>query len=581
VRRELLTLETDPRSPERGQYAFVQSLVREVAYNTLARRDRKARHLAAARFFESLGSDELAGALAGHYLAAYRNAPEGAEANAVAAQARIALRAAAERATALGSHTQAVAFLEQALSVTTDPRDRALLLERAGSSASLAADHEAAERCLVQAIEIQRRLGDRSAAARTTAELGAAFMHGSRHDRALATLEPSAMEFSDLVGDPGTVALDSQLARALFLGQQNQRGVEVADRALAAAERLDLVEIVADTLVTRGSALCGLRRCYEGVGAIRAGIDLAQAQGLMAIAWRGLTNLSAFLADSDVRGELEAARTALALAARRGDRAGYAFTLLNATLAAVDTGDWEWARGENDTAMETAPGDVERALLTWSRLVIGSLRGEDLAEEASWLERFLGGSDEKAWRESVLDVRFWVDFGTGGLSDAYDAAMEHAQVHSDEASHVYLYAAICALWERDRERAASALAALDSTEAHGRVVDMNRRTIRAGLAALEGRTGDALSAFREVLAGWRELGSPWRVALTAITMATLLEPTDTEVRAAADAAREILVRLEAAPFIARLDAALAGPSDRTGHSAAPKTASAAPLATTR
>jgi predicted ATPase len=68
VRRELLVLDVDPRSPERGQYAFVQALIREVAYNTLARRDRKIRHLAAARFFESLGTDELAGGLAGHYL---------------------------------------------------------------------------------------------------------------------------------------------------------------------------------------------------------------------------------------------------------------------------------------------------------------------------------------------------------------------------------------------------------------------------------------------------------------------------------------------------------------------------------
>jgi hypothetical protein len=39
VRRELLTLEADPRSPERGQYAFVQALIREVTSNTLARAD--------------------------------------------------------------------------------------------------------------------------------------------------------------------------------------------------------------------------------------------------------------------------------------------------------------------------------------------------------------------------------------------------------------------------------------------------------------------------------------------------------------------------------------------------------------
>ena len=68
VRRELLTVNADPRSPERGQYSFVQSLIREVAYNQLSRQERKTRHLAAARWFETLGDDELAGALAGHYV---------------------------------------------------------------------------------------------------------------------------------------------------------------------------------------------------------------------------------------------------------------------------------------------------------------------------------------------------------------------------------------------------------------------------------------------------------------------------------------------------------------------------------
>src|SRR3954452_5208751 len=115
VRRELLTQDLDPRSAERGQYSFVQALIREVAYNTLARRDRKTRHLAAARFFESLGTDELAGALASHYLAAHENAGEPAEADALARQARIALQAAADRAAELGAHDQAVGFIEQAL----------------------------------------------------------------------------------------------------------------------------------------------------------------------------------------------------------------------------------------------------------------------------------------------------------------------------------------------------------------------------------------------------------------------------------------------------------------------------------
>ena len=57
ARREILAREIDERSAEHGQYSFVQGLTREVAYNTLSKKDRKLRHLAAARYFEQLGSD--------------------------------------------------------------------------------------------------------------------------------------------------------------------------------------------------------------------------------------------------------------------------------------------------------------------------------------------------------------------------------------------------------------------------------------------------------------------------------------------------------------------------------------------
>ena len=40
---EILDIEDDPRSPERGQYTFVQSLIREVAYRRLGRQDRRAK----------------------------------------------------------------------------------------------------------------------------------------------------------------------------------------------------------------------------------------------------------------------------------------------------------------------------------------------------------------------------------------------------------------------------------------------------------------------------------------------------------------------------------------------------------
>ena len=42
VRKEVLVVQADPRSPEHGQYGFLQDLLRKVAYETLAKPDRKA-----------------------------------------------------------------------------------------------------------------------------------------------------------------------------------------------------------------------------------------------------------------------------------------------------------------------------------------------------------------------------------------------------------------------------------------------------------------------------------------------------------------------------------------------------------
>src|SRR4029077_1458344 len=191
-----------------------------------------------------------------------------------AGQARIALRAAAERAATLGAHDQAVAFFEGSLTVTTDPAARAELLERAGDEASAAGHHDAAKRHLAEAIGIQRDLGDRPGISRATAALGRALLGSYRTSEALALLEPAATEFADLATEPSVIALDGQLARAYFLSDDHRRAIEVADRVLEAAERADLGAIVADTLVTKGTALAILGRATVGRGANRAGLEL-------------------------------------------------------------------------------------------------------------------------------------------------------------------------------------------------------------------------------------------------------------------------------------------------------------------
>ena len=558
VRRELLTLEVDARSPERGQYNFVQALIREVAYNTFAKKDRKARHLAAARFFEQLGSEELAGALAGQYLAAHANATPGPEAEALAAQARIALKAAADRAASLGAHDQAVAFLEQALTVTTDPSEEADLLERAGESAMTAAHYDRSETLLRRAIELHRQRDDRIAAARATSALAQALLRGDRVEAALGLLVPASAEFADLSPDPVVVALDGWLARAYASNEEHRSAIEVAEGVLDAAEHRDLRAILADALVTKGFALGSLGRLREGVGVIRAGEELArdnelQGTRLHALAVRGLFQL-----EIDVAAALDGVREGLALARRVGDRSSMLRFINNVGYTAFLAGDWDVALAELDAGL--AEENLERAHhvdMLSNALIVRACRGEPVAEGLAQLELMIAGNTEPYDSAPVEDAKANAALAEGRLDDARAAWRRNAELIAWLAPSSFYQAARPALWNRDVAAVQADLAALDATGFHGSVVELRRMTIRAGLAAMEGRSADALALYREALRGWRDAGLPWDQALTGIDMATLLEPSEPEVRSAAGSAREILVRLGAKPFLQRLDAAMA------------------------
>jgi tetratricopeptide (TPR) repeat protein len=568
VRRELLELEADPRSPERGQYRFVQSLIREVSHGTLGRRERRARHLAAARHFEALGDDELAGALAAHYLAAYEASAEGPEAEAVAVQARLALRGAAERAATLGAHEQAVAYLEQALTVTTDPAEQAPLLERAGASASLAGRHDAAEGYLRRAIELERATGDRVGVARATADLGAALLHGRHGDVALALLEGASNEFADLEGDPVGAALGGQLARAYFLTGNLRRAVEIADPALRTAEHLDLIPIVADLLVTKGSALTGDGRSTEGLALLRVGQELAEKHGLAYTLLRAVSNRAAMESSRDPKAALEIARAGLVAARRLGRQD--AVVTENAAWAAVRVGEWAWGLHLVDEALAEDFESADRAELLTNLVHFHAYLGNPTHDPLAEVERLTAGATDPYRIANLEWAKALVAFAEGRLGEARERSRRAIVMLASPDN--LPFPARAALWDRDAEAVRADLAELDTSGVHGPALEADRTTIRAGIAALEGRTTDALALYREALRAWRDLGLAWDEALCAVDMVIVLDPAEPVVRAAAEAARETLGRLGAKPFLERLEAAVrpqprraASPSQRGSH----------------
>ncbi len=125
VRKQVLTVRSDPLSPDRGQYRFAQMLLRTVAYDQLSKRERKTRHLAAAQYLSRTfanGGEDVAEVVAAHYLQAYRCAANDSDALALRAEAVNALRRGAQRAAAVGAPQTAERAYRKAVDLAAERR---------------------------------------------------------------------------------------------------------------------------------------------------------------------------------------------------------------------------------------------------------------------------------------------------------------------------------------------------------------------------------------------------------------------------------------------------------------------------
>ena len=115
--RRCSSFQVDPRSPERGQYGFLQDLAPARRLRDAREAERKARHLAAAAHLEHAsapGEQEIVEVLAAHYLDAYRAAPDADDAPEIKTSAREMLTRAGERAASLGGDREAEHYFERA-----------------------------------------------------------------------------------------------------------------------------------------------------------------------------------------------------------------------------------------------------------------------------------------------------------------------------------------------------------------------------------------------------------------------------------------------------------------------------------
>jgi class 3 adenylate cyclase len=482
VRREIMVLDVDPLSAERGQYRFIQGVVREVAYQSLAKRDRRAKHLAAARYFESLGEDELAGVLASHYLAAYRASPSGGEADALAAQARVALRAAADRATALHAPHGALEYLEQALDVTTDPTEQAALHERAAAAAGpagrLAVSDEHARKAAALYVAGGDRLGVlRSRTAQASAKL---LEHG---DAAAGEILRAALaDVVDLPSAPEIIEAQSELARVLMLKSSPESLVwceRVLENPNAATPK-----VVVNTLITKGSILMVLGRSAEAEAILRGSAVLADRLGEPQAMLRSRNNATQLLDSQKTDSVLEMAGQVYEIAQRFGERTWIQQAIGTGLTAALGAGRWEDWQPEADAELPEAAGfyrywfESERARRLAYRGRIDE--ADAILRDALADESVQNSAQAMAF---MVMVETEIRMAEGRWIDAFDVS-RRAWDNNDSARMITQLAVLAAAASGDSSRLADAVQAQAAILTEDLPLAQASRQVAAALTAL-------------------------------------------------------------------------------------------------
>jgi predicted ATPase/class 3 adenylate cyclase len=362
------------------ELAFAHALVRDVAYGQIARAERAAKHRRVAEWIEGLGRPEdHAEMLAYHWSSALElTRAAGADDEELTRRARVALRQAGDRAFALNSYAVAAAQYEDALALwpPSDPDrtnvvfKRATALHYAGDERRFSALEKAADELLVR--------GDRNTAAEAKAFLAHAEWYRGHSDASQQHLS-RALEL--VAGTESSVAKARVLAvsaRMRMLAGDDEGAIRIADEALAIAEALELDELRAHALATRGSSQA---LPQDGVADVEEALRIARAVS-SPIAGAIANNVAVLASRSgDLRRAAQLYEEAAELARRVGDADGYRFTTGNIVYQYFFAGRWDETIALADAFVkecESSPHYMDggvRGIRSYIRLARGDLTG--------------------------------------------------------------------------------------------------------------------------------------------------------------------------------------------------------------
>jgi class 3 adenylate cyclase/tetratricopeptide (TPR) repeat protein len=428
-RRELIEPVRDPRAVERGQYRFLQGLIRDVALGRLGREARRTRHLAVAEHLESQDDPELAGIVAGHYLNALEASPDGEARDAIRDRALLSMAQAAARAADLKSHQQVILISESALEIADSNEARAPFWEMLIEASGRMADLERAERHAVQAMDHYRKTDDRVSLTRVSGKFALGLVENNQPERAVELLRPLVED--DIGSEPELVPAAVVYARSLMLTLE-PGVIQAADRALAAAEKLGSVPETIDALITKGTFLGQLGRLSEARIILEGAIALAEEHDLGRSIARGQHNLGYVLIGLDDSASLALSEEAYRTAQRLGDRSQLLFQVGATALAYTAIGEFEKAEEVLANPLTRDQPPAVRVITASSELVMASWRGElDTVDRLETeVKGLIGQVDDPQLEATFKIIALEAAIARGRLEEAFYGAAEFLEESS-------------------------------------------------------------------------------------------------------------------------------------------------------
>ncbi len=531
VAKQVLGRDDDPRSSEPGQYHFLQGLLRTISLSTLSRRDRKARHLAAARHLEQAwGADagDIAEVLASHYLDAVAAEPEAPDVPAIRRRARETLVAGARRASALALGAEARALFQRAAALSETEADRAVTLAEAGAAAARS-DRESGSELLEEAISVLEAAGQREEAGLTRMRLADVLIGLNRLEQAselLAVAEPA-------LRDPAHIAeVAARRGHVAFLLGDYELTRNQSELALSIADPRRLAPVIAEAAMNKAVALDYDGRQSEAGALMTLALDIAVAADLPEVALRAYYNLADYhCLMANIDDAVTHIDRGLALARERGSRAWERDLIGQSVQIDLVRGEWERALAAAQSLDVPGAEESRRVAISFVPMIYAA-RGE-LAELEAALAVIPPPSD---WKELRMIETMAQAVALQATGQCAAAAARVASI-ADDLAHIstvavatFLEDAVDILVADGRRDTA---ANLTGGGIPGQPLLAPQRLLAKGMLHVDaGEDERAEVAFRDSLAALRLIDAPFMRARCLHRLAAVLLRQGTEAEAA-------------------------------------------------